>query len=213
MTDGLMARSQDATQEPFQPSGPNALCAQPQDLTNAAIAAFDLYVGYTFQTSQDRVQTAEPQFDAFFAPDPSVVSAQIAHNPFSFLISFATGALEYPSYMRVDIISVIGVAISKCSLLLTCFLTVVFLIKACAFSVHLMICISCDRQACAFTCQGVLSSSQATHLLWCRASHFPGHGVSLHLLSRYGQLTHLAAHHNLQRYTSTIDARVWLRQL
>ena len=142
MTDGLMARSQDATQEPFQPSGPNALCAQSQELTNAAIAAFDLDVGYTFPTSQDRVQTAEPQFDALFAPDPSVVSAQIAHNPFSFLISFATGALEYPSYMSTDIISDIGVAISKCSSLLACVLTVVFLIKACAFSVHLIICIS-----------------------------------------------------------------------
>ena len=69
-----------------------------------------------------------------------------------------------------------------------------------------------DRQACAFTYQGFLSSSQTTDVLLCRTSRLSSHRVSLYLLSRYGQFTHLAARHNLQRLTSTLHARVRLQR-
>ena len=100
--DGLMARSLNATQEPSVASGPNALCAQSQQLTNAALAAFNLDFDNIFQTFRDRVQTAELPIDAFAAPEHSDDSAQKAHNPFTFPISVATGALENLSLVSAD---------------------------------------------------------------------------------------------------------------
>ena len=67
--DGLMARSLNATQEPSVASGPYALCAQSQQLTNAALAAFNLDFDNIFQTFRDRVQTVELPIDAFAAPE------------------------------------------------------------------------------------------------------------------------------------------------
>lgn len=100
MTDGLMARSQDATQEPFQPSGPNALCAQSQELTNAAIAAIDFNIGNIILTSQDHMQTTSAPFDAVTASDHSDISAQIAYSSLTSPISTTIETRENLSHMR-----------------------------------------------------------------------------------------------------------------
>ena len=139
--DGLMARSLNATQEPSVASGPNALCAQSQQLTNAALAAFNLDFDNIFQTFRDRVQTAELPIDAFAAPEHSDDSAQKAHNPFAFPISVATGALEHLSLASADITFATASAVSVCTLLSASILVIVFLFAVCAFTGHLFLCI------------------------------------------------------------------------